>query len=59
MLRRILEPISSNERSRSELNNRKKNRIVSRYLKGARLAKISRAESVLDLTVRSIINRYN
>jgi transposase len=59
MPRRILEPISSNERSRSKLNDGKKNRIVSRYLEGARLAKISRAESVPDLTVRSVINRYN
>jgi transposase len=58
MPRPILAPISLNSRPGSQLNNRKKNRVIGRYLEGARPVVIVKAEILPDATVRSLLRRF-
>jgi hypothetical protein len=58
MPRRILEVVSSNERPRRELDNGEKNRVIRRYLKGARPAIIVRDKFLNRSCVYKLIRRF-
>jgi hypothetical protein len=58
MPRRILEVVSSNERPRRKLDDGKKNRVIGRYLEGARPATIARDEFLNRSCVYKLIRRF-
>ncbi|KAF1818364.1 uncharacterized protein K489DRAFT_96774 [Dissoconium aciculare CBS 342.82] len=58
MPRRILAPISSNERRGAEVSDGKRHMIIGRYLAGQKIKEIPEAESMKHHTVYRLIQRY-